>query len=127
MVQPDSLLTLSHLEAAISVPWHRSQQFRESSAGRGRYFDFLVSAFRLRNVLLPSASMTLLNWIENETVVNHHHNFPFHLHKAVSELATGDPVGDNLICGATFLDERGLTMNFSTTTLAALKIQTNQK
>jgi hypothetical protein len=71
--------------------------------------------------------MPLLNWIWNKVVVNHHHHVPFHLLKDVSELATGDPVGDNLMCRATFLDERGLTMKFFPTTLAALKIKSNQK
>jgi hypothetical protein len=56
--------------------------------------------------------MTLLNWIQNEAVVNHHHHVPFHLLKDVSELATGHLGGDNLTCGATCLDERGLPMVF---------------
>ena len=65
--------------------------------------------------------MPTLNWIGKDAVVNHHHHVPFHLLKAVSELATGDLVGVNLMCRTTFLDKRGLTINLFPTTLAALK------
>ncbi len=41
--------------------------------------------------------MPTLNWIGKETVVNHHHQVPFHLLKDVPDLACGQPGDGNLI------------------------------
>jgi hypothetical protein len=45
MVQPDSLLTLSHLEAAIPVPWLRSQPISRIIGCLILISWFLLSAF----------------------------------------------------------------------------------
>lgn len=41
--------------------------------------------------------MPILNWIGKETVVNHHHQVPFHLLKDVPDFACGQPGEGNLI------------------------------